>query len=220
MGSIETSPRPTFQEALAVWAKIGVLSFGGPAGQIALMHRVLVDERRWIAEDRFLHALELLHAAAGARGHAACHLCRLAAARHARRACRRTSLRAAGRLRRPRLEHLVCLFRPSPDRRGGVHRHQGRGPGDRHRGPAACRAACAARCIRCGHRRIGLYCHLLLRRPFPTRYRGGRTGGLCGAFRQAGATTGSAARCRRAARRRRSRPRLCGLPSGSCRSSW
>ncbi len=37
--------------------KIGVLSFGGPAGQIALMHRVLVDERRWIAEDRFLHGL-------------------------------------------------------------------------------------------------------------------------------------------------------------------
>ncbi len=57
MGSIETSSKPTFQEALAVWAKIGVLSFGGPAGQIALMHRVLVEERRWIAEDRFLHAL-------------------------------------------------------------------------------------------------------------------------------------------------------------------
>lgn len=48
---------PSFREALAVWAKIGVLSFGGPAGQIALMHRVLVDERRWIAERPFLHAL-------------------------------------------------------------------------------------------------------------------------------------------------------------------
>src|SRR6476661_6300416 len=57
MGTIETSPKPTFGEALSVWAKIGVLSFGGPAGQIALMHRVLVDERRFIAEDRFLHAL-------------------------------------------------------------------------------------------------------------------------------------------------------------------
>src|SRR6185437_11390856 len=57
MGSIETSPRPTLQEALAVWAKIGALSFGGPAGQIALMHRVLVDERRWISEDGFLHGL-------------------------------------------------------------------------------------------------------------------------------------------------------------------
>jgi len=50
-------PTPTFKKALAVWARIGVLSFGGPAGQIALMHRVLVDEHHWIAEDRFLHAL-------------------------------------------------------------------------------------------------------------------------------------------------------------------
>jgi chromate transporter len=46
-----------FREALAVWAKIGLTSFGGPAGQIATMHRVLVDEKRWIGEQRFLHAL-------------------------------------------------------------------------------------------------------------------------------------------------------------------
>jgi chromate transporter len=51
------SATPTFKEALAVWARIGVLSFGGPAGQIALMHRVLVDERKWIGEESFLHAL-------------------------------------------------------------------------------------------------------------------------------------------------------------------
>tara|TARA_R110002110_G_scaffold34523_3_gene117353 strand:+ start:143 stop:1510 length:1368 start_codon:yes stop_codon:yes gene_type:complete len=48
---------PSFREALGVWLKIGLLSFGGPAGQIALMHRVLVDEKRWISEGRFLHAL-------------------------------------------------------------------------------------------------------------------------------------------------------------------
>lgn len=48
---------PTFAEALKVWLKIGFLSFGGPAGQIALMHRTLVDEKRWIGEGRFLHAL-------------------------------------------------------------------------------------------------------------------------------------------------------------------
>jgi chromate transporter len=53
----ETLPKPSFTEALALWGKIGLLSFGGPAGQIALMHRLLVDERRWIAEQRFLHAL-------------------------------------------------------------------------------------------------------------------------------------------------------------------
>ncbi|MFN0264315.1 chromate efflux transporter [Tepidamorphus sp. 3E244] len=50
-------PAPSFSEALAAWAKIGLLSFGGPAGQIALMHRVVVDEKRWISEPRFLHAL-------------------------------------------------------------------------------------------------------------------------------------------------------------------
>jgi chromate transporter len=48
---------PTFNEALKVWFKIGCLSFGGPAGQIAMMHRVLVDEKKWIDEPRFLHAL-------------------------------------------------------------------------------------------------------------------------------------------------------------------
>jgi chromate transporter len=48
---------PTFNEALKVWFKVGCLSFGGPAGQIAMMHRVLVDEKKWIDEPRFLHAL-------------------------------------------------------------------------------------------------------------------------------------------------------------------
>ncbi len=47
------SPR----EAFGVWARIALLSFGGPAGQIALMHKVLVEERRWLSESRFLHAL-------------------------------------------------------------------------------------------------------------------------------------------------------------------
>jgi chromate transporter len=46
-----------FGEALRVWLKIGCLGFGGPAGQIALMHRVLVDEKKWVDEARYLHAL-------------------------------------------------------------------------------------------------------------------------------------------------------------------
>jgi chromate transporter len=53
----ETETKPSFAEALALWGRIGLLSFGGPAGQIALMHRLIVDERRWISEQRFLHAL-------------------------------------------------------------------------------------------------------------------------------------------------------------------
>jgi chromate transporter len=46
-----------FRDAVRVWLKIGLLSFGGPAGQIAMMHRILVDEKRWIGEARYLHAL-------------------------------------------------------------------------------------------------------------------------------------------------------------------
>ncbi len=48
---------PSFAEAFHVWLKIAALSFGGPAGQIAVMHRILVEEKRWISESRFLHAL-------------------------------------------------------------------------------------------------------------------------------------------------------------------
>lgn len=51
-------PSPvSFRDAVKVWARIAALSFGGPAGQIAVMHRILVDEKRWIGEERFLHAL-------------------------------------------------------------------------------------------------------------------------------------------------------------------
>ncbi|WP_374650214.1 chromate efflux transporter [Rhizorhabdus sp.] len=46
-----------FGEAVRVWARIAALSFGGPAGQIAVMHRILVEEKKWIGEERFLHAL-------------------------------------------------------------------------------------------------------------------------------------------------------------------
>ena len=48
---------PAFVDALKVWAKIGLLSFGGPTAQIALMHRIIVDERKWLSETQFLHAL-------------------------------------------------------------------------------------------------------------------------------------------------------------------
>ena len=47
----------TLRQAFPVWLRIGLLSFGGPAGQIALMHRELVEKRRWVSEERFLHAL-------------------------------------------------------------------------------------------------------------------------------------------------------------------
>jgi chromate transporter len=49
--------KPAFAEALRYWWKLGWISFGGPAGQIAIMHRELVEQKRWISETRFLHAL-------------------------------------------------------------------------------------------------------------------------------------------------------------------
>src|SRR3569623_1776906 len=52
---------PPLSKALRVWLKIGLLSFGGPAGQIALLHREVVQDRRWVSERRFLHALNFCH---------------------------------------------------------------------------------------------------------------------------------------------------------------
>jgi chromate transporter len=56
--SVDTFPvSVSFREALRFWLQLGLISFGGPAGQIAIMHRELVDKRRWVSEKRFLHAL-------------------------------------------------------------------------------------------------------------------------------------------------------------------
>ena len=65
MDTADTSPiadadaptAPTFGEAVVYWLKLGFISFGGPAGQISMMHEELVERRRWISEGRFLHAL-------------------------------------------------------------------------------------------------------------------------------------------------------------------
>ena len=48
---------PTFGEAVKLWAYIGCINFSGPAGQIAMMHKLIVDERKWIGDARFFHAL-------------------------------------------------------------------------------------------------------------------------------------------------------------------
>jgi chromate transporter len=59
--AIQTDTTPehgiTFREAFWVWVRVALQSFGGPAGQIAVMHRILVEEKRWVSENRFLHAL-------------------------------------------------------------------------------------------------------------------------------------------------------------------
>jgi len=61
LSSPDAAAKPTFRELLAVFTRIGFLSFGGPAGQIALMHRELVEERHWVAEEDYLHALNFCH---------------------------------------------------------------------------------------------------------------------------------------------------------------
>lgn len=55
--SIDHAHGIPFREALIVWLRVAILSFGGPAGQIAVMHRIIVEEKNWISEGRFLHAL-------------------------------------------------------------------------------------------------------------------------------------------------------------------
>jgi chromate transporter len=57
MTTVDAPRAPTFAEAVLYWLKLGFVSFGGPAGQIALMHEELVVRKRWISEQRFLHAL-------------------------------------------------------------------------------------------------------------------------------------------------------------------
>jgi chromate transporter len=59
----------SFRDAVLVWARVAVLSFGGPAGQIAVMHRILVVEKRWIGEARFLHALNYCMLLPGPEAH-------------------------------------------------------------------------------------------------------------------------------------------------------
>ena len=57
------------REATGVWTRVALLSFGGPAGQIAVMHRILVEEKRWIGETRFLHALNYCMLLPGPEAH-------------------------------------------------------------------------------------------------------------------------------------------------------
>jgi chromate transporter len=59
LGRVPEASKDTvsLQQAARVWVRVALLSFGGPAGQIAVMHRILVEEKAWISEERFLHAL-------------------------------------------------------------------------------------------------------------------------------------------------------------------
>ena len=59
----------SLREAFLVWSRVAALSFGGPAGQIAVMHRIIVDEKKWVGESRFLHALSYCMLLPGPEAH-------------------------------------------------------------------------------------------------------------------------------------------------------
>src|SRR3954469_24538969 len=60
-GAVVPAHGVSFAEAFKVWLRVALLSFGGPAGQIAVMYRIVIEELRWISEARFLHALNYCH---------------------------------------------------------------------------------------------------------------------------------------------------------------
>src|ERR1700749_111961 len=64
-----TSADISWRDAFHTWARVAALSVGGPAGQIAVMHRILVEEKRWIGETRFLHALNYCMLLPGPEAH-------------------------------------------------------------------------------------------------------------------------------------------------------
>src|SRR5258706_5100965 len=67
---LDEAARPVpFRDAFWTWVRIAALSFGGPAGQIAVMHRILVEEKRWISERRFFHPLNHFMLLPGAPAH-------------------------------------------------------------------------------------------------------------------------------------------------------
>ncbi len=90
------SAAPSLREATRTWAYVGINSFGGPAGQIAVMHRVVVDERKWVDEKRYLHALNFCMVLPGPEALQLAVYLGLAAQRCAGRPRRRRPVRAAG----------------------------------------------------------------------------------------------------------------------------
>ena len=132
-----------FGEAVRVWAKIAALSFGGPAGQIAVMHRILVDEKRWIGEGRFLHALNYCMLLPGPEAQQLAVYIGWLLHRTLGGPRRRDPVRAAGIRRDHGAELALRRARRGAGGRGAVLRPQGGSAGDRagsgraHRPPGA-----------------------------------------------------------------------------------
>ena len=153
----------SLREAFRVWLRVALLSFGGPAGQIAVMHRILVEEKRWISESAVPACAQLLHAVAGPRGAAARDLYRLADAPHAGRDHGRRPLRRSRHHRHHGAQLRLCRLRQRAGDRRAVLRTQGRGARDRAGGGVPHRQALAEE-QRDARARGGRLCrHLLFR---------------------------------------------------------
>ena len=163
----------SFAEAFRFWLKLGFISFGGPAGQIAIMHNELVERRRWISEQRFLHALNYCMLLPGPEAQQL--------ATYIGWLMHRTwgGIVAGALFVLPSLFILIALSLDLPALRqragGGRHllRHQAGRDGHRAARGASHRLAGAEEPLDVGHRRGGLRGDLRLRRAVPGHRAGG-----------------------------------------------
>ena len=146
----------TLRQALPFWLKLGFISFGGPAGQIAIMHTELVERRRWISEKRFLHALNYCMLLPGPGGAATRDLHRLADAPHLGRHRRRRAVRAAVAVHPDRAVVDLRALRRRAGRRRHLLRHQAGGHGAGAARGASHRVARAEERVDVGDRRGGV----------------------------------------------------------------
>ena len=163
-----------FREAVGVWAKIAALSFGGPAGQIAVMHRILVEEKRWIGEDRFLHALNYCMLLPGPEAQQLAMYIGWLLHRTLGGLVAGTLFVLPGFVAILALSLALRRPRRRAGGRGALLRPQGGGAGDRARSGRAHRPAGAEERRDGGDRGRGLRRHLLLRRALPADHLDGR----------------------------------------------
>ena len=134
----------SFGEAFRVWLRVAVLSFGGPAGQIAVMHRILVEEKNWISESRFLHALNYCMLLPGPEAQQLATYIGWLLHRTAGGIMAGGLFVLPGIIAIMGLSYIYAAFGKVGYRRGAVLRVEGRGAGDRDPGGVPRRQARAA----------------------------------------------------------------------------
>ena len=162
-----------FSEAMKVWARVAALSFGGPAGQIAVMHRIIVEEKKWIGDQRFLQALNYCTLLPGPEAQQLATYIGWLMHRTKGGLLAGTLFVLPGLLAIMALSLDLRAARQGHDRAGPVLRAEGRRAGDRGRGRAARRQARAAATTSCARLAAAAFvAHLLLRRAVSAHHRG------------------------------------------------